>query len=118
MNWEFGITDLVPQIAESDSRKVKPVQENVEHLLEEIIQHEPKVVCLLHMKVFKLIKKYISNIYKLDKADTNSSLGCIVPNLSTYFFKVAFPHGNIITSKTKVLVYKDIKEYLIKLSNR
>ena len=106
--WEYGVTDLVNFLAESDSREVKPTIDNCMDLMQTIINYKPKVVVLLHSKVIKCFVKVF-----LGKKDVGcGNLGKLVDGLDTVFFNVPFPHGNNITSKEKVELYKQVKETL------
>jgi hypothetical protein len=49
--WSYGITDLIADIAESDSSKIKPTQQDGETLYALIRSTTPKVAVLLHGKV-------------------------------------------------------------------
>ena len=112
--WKYGITDLVNYHAESDSRKVRPSDHNCEVLVQTIIRCKPKVVVLLHNKVIKhFVKKYLR---KKDVVEYGN-LGKLIDGCDTVFFNVPFPHGNAITTETKVELYKQIKETLEYLEN-
>ena len=112
-DWAYGITDLVPKYAESDSKKIKPKHSDCENLAVLIHDISPRVVILLHSKVVKYFFDYVN--YPLPP--TNSGrIGNIIPGCTTMFFYIAFPHGNAIPSKTKVDNYKQVKQYLISLS--
>jgi hypothetical protein len=110
--WQYGVIDLVPEIVNSDSRKVAPTPKHVVLLIKKIIRLKPKVVCLLHSKVYLEIRKYVAKNYEVDISKLDGSLGSILPKLNTHFFKVAFPHGNTVTNENKIAVYEDIKRYL------
>lgn len=60
--WNYGITDLV-NVAESDSRKVKPTDKDVAKLIRTIKAYRPKVVCILHSKVYKALSHYIHDTH-------------------------------------------------------
>ena len=106
--WEYGITDLVNYLAESDSRKVSPTNENCRNLVQTILEYKPKVVVLLHSKV---IKRFVKGF--LGKEDVEyGNLGKLIDGSDTVFFNVPFPCGNAITSETKVELYKQVKETL------
>ena len=106
--WEYGITDLVDYLAESDSRKVSPTNENCRKLMQTILENKPKVVVLLHSKV---IKHFVKGF--LGKGDVEyGNLGKLIDGFDTVFFNVPFPCGNAITSEAKVELYKQVKEVL------
>lgn len=111
--WSYGITDLMPDIAESDGGKVKPRKANCEFLEREIKKYEPKVVILLHYKVGKKFLPYLGQTYE---GANIGQIGKIIDNCSTMFYSIAFPHGNKIPSKEKVERYKEVKDCLLENS--
>ena len=111
--WKYGITDLVNYFAESDSRKVRPSKQNCIDLKQTIIKHKPKVVVLLHCKV---IKHFVKGLLGKQNVEYGN-LGKLIDGCDTVFFNVPFPHGNAITTETKVELYKQIKETLEYLEN-
>jgi hypothetical protein len=112
--WSYGITDLVPKYAESDSKKIKPKHSDCENLAVLIRDISPRVVILLHSKVMKYFIDYVN--YPLPSTNYGQ-IGNIIPGCTTKFFNIAFPHGNAIPSKTKVENYRHVKQYLISLNH-
>jgi hypothetical protein len=109
LGWSFGITDLVTEIAESDSRKIKPSNKDCENLSKLIKINSPKSAILLHNKVLRTFLRYA----KAPLPASNSGyLGTIIPNCPTVFFNIAFPHGSSLPSKAIVEQYKQVKNYL------
>jgi len=109
-NWSYGITDLVPEIAESDSNKIKPKKEHCDNLINSIIKYNPKVVILLHGKVLKYFLRHLD----VNKPVINSgNLGNILKGCDSLFFNIAFPHGNTIPKGEKVEMYKEVYRYLM-----
>lgn len=107
--WEYGVTDLINYLVESDSSKVKPTMEHCKNLEQSIIRYKPKVVVLLHSKVVKsFVKKHIGR----DNVQYGN-LGKLIDGCDTIFYNVPFPHGNSITSEVKIRLYKEIKETII-----
>ena len=112
-NLEYGITDLL-NVAESDSSKVEPTDNDSIQLEKDILKYKPKVVVLLHSKVIKCFvkkhlrtgKKYTANYGKMGQLLERK--GC-----NTMFYYVAFPHGNNISCEKKVARYKEIKKYIL-----
>ena len=108
-NWAFGITDLVTEIAESDSAKIKPKQTDLIRLEKVIKEYKPKTVVLLHGKVLKKFIDYLG--YVVPQSNTGE-LGELILNCNTTFYNIAFPHGNTITSESKIDKYTELKEFL------
>jgi hypothetical protein len=113
--WSFGITDLITEVAESDSRKIKPTEEDCRRLEREIRQYQPKTAILLHGKVTRIFLPYLE--LKPVRAN-HGQIGKIIENCSTMFYSIAFPHGNNIPSKEKVKKYQEVKNYLVNVEKR
>jgi G:T/U-mismatch repair DNA glycosylase len=109
-NLNYGITDLVTEIAESNSSKVKPKQADLIRLKNIIIYFKPKTVVLIHGKV---LKKFITFLgYEVPDSNTGK-IGCLIENCETFFFNIAFPHGNTITKTSKINRYRELKHHII-----
>lgn len=109
--WNYGITDLITEIAESNSSKVKPTVRDNLRLEETIRTYEPKVVILLHSKVNNSFLPYLGYY---SYYSNQGYLGKIMNGSETIFYTIAFPHGNAIKSEDKIKHYKSIKENLLK----
>lgn len=108
--WSYGITDLVPTLAESDSRKVKPGPKHCASLIEDIVVFQPKVVILLHSQVRRALSQYLSLPEPLDgKLGRWSS-----EHINTEFFAIPFPHGNAISSSYKIALYEEVRLFLLR----
>lgn len=112
-SFNYGITDLITHIAESDSKKIIPKKEDCKALWKTLIKCKPKIAILLHWKVIKYFFKHINK----DIPSSNSGeLGKIIPNSDTIFFSIAFPHGNRISSTEKEKKYIEVKKVLDSLN--
>lgn len=108
--WSYGITDLVPTLAESNSRKVKPRPEHCASLIQDIIALQPKVVILLHSQVRRSLSQYLSLHEPLD-----GKLGrWLNEHTNTEFFAIPFPHGNAVRSSYKIAIYENVRQFLLK----
>jgi len=110
--WSYGITDLVTDIAESDSRKIRPTQQDCEILCALIRAATPKVAVLLHGKVREKLLSFLG--HPIPQANSGK-LGVLIEDSLTMFYNVAFPHGNNILSEDKIVHYKAINKYLLEL---
>lgn len=108
-NWNFGITDLITEIAESNSAKIKPKQTDLIRLENVIKAYKPKTTILLHSKV---LKKFIGYLGYIVPESNTGKLGKLIENCDTTFYNIAFPHGNAITSESKIDKYTKLKEFL------
>jgi hypothetical protein len=109
--WDYGVTDLITEVAESDSRKVDPTKEDCRRLEEDIRKFQPKTAVLLHGKVTRIFLPYLG--IKPVRAN-HGQIGKIIRNCPTMFYSIAFPHGTNIPSKEKVKKYITVKNYLLK----
>ena len=110
-NWNYGITDLVTEIADSNSSNIKPTTAQNQRLKNLIIDVKPKVVVLMHSKVLKRFIKHLG--YVVPESNTGN-MGQLIDGCDTLFYNIAFPHGNAIKSVDKVRLYQEIKQHLIK----
>lgn len=108
-SWSYGVTDLITRIAESDSRQIRPTHKNCEELKNSLRVLKPKAAILLHGKVRDHFLRFLGN--PVPPANSGE-LGKLIRDCPTMFFNVAFPHGNVITSESKVAQYKKVKRYL------
>lgn len=111
-NWNYGITDLITEIAESDSRTINPTDEDCYNLKNLIKQLNPDVAVLLHGKVLEKFIKYLS---KTPPKTNTGKIGKIIPEVNTVFFNIAFPHGNSITNESKIERYKELKHFILSI---
>ena len=109
-DWNFGITDLVVHVAESDSSKIKPTIIDCERLKKEILTFKPFAVVILHRKVLKKFVRFLG--FEVPVSNTGY-LGKLIPELDTKFYNIAFPHGNSIPTKKKIENYKSLKHYIL-----
>jgi len=109
--WNYGITDLVTTIAESDSSKIKPTYQDSANTISVIKKYKPLTAILLHGKVLSNICSYLD--ISTPKANTGK-MGYLVKDCNTLFYNIAFPHGNSILSSDKVDRYKELKKELLK----
>ena len=107
--WNYGITDLITEIAESDSTKIKPTDEHCKRLKSTIIKYNPKTVILLHMDAIKSFSSYL----EMTSPPSNSGrMGLLIDGCTSVFYNIAFPHGNSITHDEKISRYKEVKKFI------
>ncbi len=107
--WSYGITDLVRDVVDSNSKNIKPSDDDCKYLKEKIKKNAPKVVVFLHSKVKKSFLAYMG--VKFDK-NKYGKIGRIIENCSTMFYVVPFPIDSHHDKETKIGYYKAIKGYL------
>lgn len=101
---QYGITDLITNVAESNSSVVKPSLQNCMDLEKTITELKPRCVVILHSKVIQyFVQRYLGM--------NNVKYGClgkIISGCDTVFYNIPFPHGNNIPSDKKVDIYKKL----------
>lgn len=108
----FGITDLITHIANSNSTEVKSTEKDCIQLKETILEYKPRVAIILHSKVLKeFVAKYLG---KKEYPSNSGFMGKLLNNCDTIFYNIAFPHGNAIPDKEKINRYKEVKELILK----
>ncbi|HAW59255.1 MAG TPA: hypothetical protein DCX03_09650 [Bacteroidales bacterium] len=106
--WDYGITDLVTEFAESDSKRIMPAESDCKRLRNTIQEFKPKVAILLHKKATRADLKYLG---KPMMSANHGQIGKIIENCLTMYFSMSFPHGNNIPSREKVKKYIEVKKY-------
>jgi len=106
-NWNYGVTDLVPDLVETSSQKVRPTNDHVNNLIDTICKHKPKNAIIMHSVVR-------NKMYDKNTPMTTGPIGRILRNrgCETNFFLVPFPHGDSIKQDIKINLYKDIKDFI------
>jgi len=107
-NSNFGVIDIVPNIVETKSSKVKVTIEHIDSLVEIIKKYKPKIVCIIHSKVLKAINRSKETVNKLT-FESNSKL---LKDCETLFFFNYFPNGNNKPDSIKLKKFREIKELL------
>lgn len=108
----FGITDLVTHIANSNSSKIKPTANDCVKLEKDILTYKPRVVIILHSKV---LEKFVFGYLGIQKCKSNSgNMGKLLNDCDTIFYNIAFPHGNAIPDEDKIKKYKEVKALISK----
>lgn len=106
----FGITDLVTDVADSNSGNVEPTEADCKKLEQTIRKCNPRVVIILHSKI---LKNFIFRYLKAGKYSSNSGeMGRLLNNCKTVFYNIAFPHGNAISDEAKITRYREVKELI------
>lgn len=106
----FGVTDLIQHIVETNSSKVKATRADVFLLCKTIIEYSPKYVCIIHSKVKEAFERFhnehiIGNL-------SYGNCGNILKNCSSIFFYNYFPNGNNIPDGPKLKIYDELKSLL------
>lgn len=106
----FGVTDLVQHLVETNSSKVKATREDVFLLCKTIIDYSPKYVCIIHSKVKDAFERY-NNEHIIGNL-SYGNCGKILKNCKSIFFYNYFPNGNNIPDGPKLKIYDELKSLL------
>lgn len=87
-NLQFGVVDLVQDIVQTDSSKIKTKDEHVQRILSIVDKHPTKKLCLMHSKVGKQFQK--SGIIKRNIISRNNSYGLVGIYNETEIYEVPF----------------------------
>ena len=103
----FGVTDLIQHIVETNSSKVKAKREDVFSLCESIIENSPRFVCIIHSGVKKAFEKFPNELIlgKLFYGNCEK----ILKNCPSIFFYNYFPNGNNIPDEPKLKIFDELK---------
>ena len=111
--WNYGITDLVTHIAESNSTKVEPTIADCKALQDVILQYKPLTVVILHSKV---LKEFVSSFIGARRYPSNSGkMGRLLKGCNSVFYNIAFPHGNGISDVDKIKRYQELKNDILEM---
>ena len=111
--WNYGVTDLITHIAESNSNKIEPTWDDCKALKNVILQYKPLTVVILHSKV---IKEFVSGFIGTPKYPSNSGkMGCLLKGSDSVFYNIAFPHGNGISDAAKIKRYQELKKDILEM---
>ena len=111
--WNYGITDLITHIAESNSNKVKPTIADCKTLKDTILQYKPLTIVILHSTV---LKDFVSGFIGALRFPSNSGkMGRLLKGCDSVFYSIAFPHGNGISDDDKIKRYQELKKDILEL---
>jgi hypothetical protein len=102
--WNYGVTYLVSEWAESKSSLIRPSMSDCARLTGEIVQNRPRVVVLVHSKVRDCLGKSLAQARPIPYGH----LGQWLPEVRSEFYAVPFPHGNSIRDDVKIGIYEEV----------
>lgn len=105
---EFGVVDLVPEIVQTDSRKLRPTKQSVDALLQRVRDLDPRIVCIIHSKVRDALLKHGALAGSL----TYGICGAVLPSSAAVVVVNYFPNGNAIPDETKLRIFRELRDLL------
>lgn len=107
--WNYGITDLVSELAHSDSEGILPTDDHCRRLVETICALEPRAVVLMHSKVRDKLAHYL----RVANCPACGQMGkWLAERKKIEFFVAPFPHGTGYKEADIVDIYKQVRHYL------
>lgn len=104
-NWNYGVTDLVRDIVETNSASIKTNNKHVERVLSIVDKYPTKKICLMHSKVAEQFEK--AAIIKRNYFCGKNNYGLVGRYKKTEIYEVPF-HNAMITGEIKLNAYKHL----------
>jgi G:T/U-mismatch repair DNA glycosylase len=104
----FGVIDLIADLVETHSGKVRPSRGHVDQVVAEIRRLEPRFVCVIHSKVRDALNRHAGFTRELDYG----MCGAILPASRAQFVLNHFPNGNRYSDAPKLQVFHALKKAL------
>jgi len=104
----FGVVDLVPDLVETRSGKVRVAAEDVARLVSQIRSFAPRFVCVIHSKVLSGLNRHGGLVRRLEYG----LCGPVLQDCATEFAVNYFPNGNSIKDDTKIQIFQLLRARL------
>lgn len=104
----FGVIDLIGDLVQTHSGKVRVSREHVQQAAANIQRVEPRFVCVIHSKVRDALNRYAG----LTRALDYGVCGRILPNCDSQFVLNYFPNGNAASDAAKLEIFRTLKKAL------
>jgi hypothetical protein len=104
----FGVADLVSDIVETRSGKVRVVAADVLTLVSRIRSLAPRFACVIHSKVLNSLNRHGGLVRELKYG----WCGLVLRDCATEFVVNYFPNGNSITDGEKVRIFCLLRDRL------
>jgi G:T/U-mismatch repair DNA glycosylase len=104
----FGVVDLVDDLVETDSGKVRPMPRHVDLLFTRIRKFNPRFVCVIHSKVRDVLNKNPGSMNRLDYG----ICGPLLRGSESVFVLNYFPNGNNVSDEKKLTIFRALRSEL------
>jgi hypothetical protein len=104
----FGVIDLIGDLVQTHSGKVRVSREHVQHALANIRRVGPRFVCVIHSRVRDALNRYAGLTRDLDYG----VCGAILPGCDAQFVLNYFPNGNTISDGPKLAIFRSLRDAL------
>jgi hypothetical protein len=106
----FGVVDLVDDLVDTDSTRVRITPHHVACLLDRVREQSPRFACVIHARVRDGLNRH-GNLHSPLKYGW---CGGVVRGCATEFVLNYFPNGNSITDETKIRIFQLLRQRLSK----
>lgn len=104
----YGVVDVVSEVVETNSGKVRVTDEHLKNLIGKIIEYRPRVVCIIHSKIKKGFNR-TKDYRKVGNINAYGNCGKLLMDCNTGFFMQYFPNGNNIPKSEKIKIFEEMK---------
>jgi len=104
----FGVIDLVGDLVETYSGKVRTSRSHVDQVITNIQQFAPRFVCVIHSRVRDALNQHAGFARDLNYG----MCGRILPNCDTQFVLNYFPNGNAVPDTAKLKIFRALRKAL------
>lgn len=104
----YGVVDLVGNVVETNSTKVKPTKQDVDRLVARVLETHPRIVCVIHSKVRTALNRHANLARPLEYGDC----GVLLHGSSARFVLSSFPNGSNIPESQRLLIFGLMRKQL------
>src|SRR5580658_183903 len=104
----FGVVDLVDDLVQTNSGKVRPTRQHLDRLIASIRELSPRFVCVIHSKVRDALNKHPDSVHQLDYG----ICGPLLSHSKSVFVLNYFPNGNSVPDKRKLKIFRALRDEL------
>lgn len=105
---EFGVVDLVEDVVQTNSGRVRPTTQHVDLLFSRLHQFNPRFVCVIHHKVRKALNRHPDITGEL----MYGFCGPLLLRCASVFVLNYFPNGNNLRDDKKLDIFRALRDAL------
>lgn len=111
---EFGVVDLMEEVVETSSARVRPERLHVDGLVSRVRTFDPRYVCVIHSKVRDALNASGCLVAPLSMG----VCGALLPGSPAIFVMNYFPNGNGIRDNIKLQIFRELRDELLRHATR
>jgi len=104
----FGVVDLVDDLVQTNSGKVRPTRQHVYRLFAHIRELNPRFACVIHSKVRDALNKNLESADQLDYG----ICGPLLRGSKSVLVLNYFPNGNNVPDEKKLRIFRALRDEL------